>query len=84
MSNRHEFQLLEELRAIAQLGLNYSTDHYDLERYGRLLKLASNRYAEISGFSSEHVKSLFQAELAISHRRWVYRLRYLMTPENYF
>jgi hypothetical protein len=32
--------LLVQLRSIAQLGLNYSKDPYDLERYHRLMDLA--------------------------------------------
>jgi hypothetical protein len=37
---------LEELRAIAQLGLNYSRDPHDQHRYKRLLKLALQGYAD--------------------------------------
>jgi 8-oxo-dGTP pyrophosphatase MutT (NUDIX family) len=43
--------LLDELRAIAQLGINYSKDPYDLGRYNRLLELAATEYASITGWS---------------------------------
>lgn len=39
------FKILEEIRSIAQLGLNYSSDIYDQERYESLLDIASNKYA---------------------------------------
>ena len=42
--------LLDEIRAIAQLGINYSKDPYDLGRYNRLLELAATEYAPITGW----------------------------------
>jgi 8-oxo-dGTP pyrophosphatase MutT (NUDIX family) len=42
--------LLDEIRAIAQLGINYSKDPYDLSRYNRLLELAATEYAPITGW----------------------------------
>ena len=55
--------LLDELRAIAQLGLNYTQDPYDRERYQRLLQLASGQYSEISGLSEAQVQERFSKEL---------------------
>lgn len=56
-------ELLEELRAIAQLGLNYSKDIYDRERYERLLTLASSQYSELSSLTRSEVEKRFRAEL---------------------
>ena len=56
-------EFLEELRSIAQLGLNYSQDEYDRERYSRLLEMASRGYGEISGLTEEIVLRRFQSEL---------------------
>lgn len=56
-------KILEEIRAIAQLGLNYSTDVYDRARYERLLNIASSEYASLSDLSSEVIGDRFRAEL---------------------
>ncbi|KAB8331348.1 NUDIX domain-containing protein [Scytonema tolypothrichoides VB-61278] len=56
-------ELLEELRAIAQLGLNYSKDIYDRERYERLLTLASSQYSALSSLTRSEVEKRFRAEL---------------------
>lgn len=55
--------LLDEIRAIGQLGLNYSDDPFDRERYERLLRLASKEYADISGLPEAEVDALFRREL---------------------
>jgi hypothetical protein len=41
---KNYFDLLDQLRAIAQLGINYSRDPYDLERYRRLMELTSSEF----------------------------------------
>lgn len=56
-------KLLDELRSIAQLGLNYSKDEYDLERYRRLLDLSAQQYEANCGLSSGAIKERFQQEL---------------------
>ncbi|WP_299775550.1 NUDIX hydrolase N-terminal domain-containing protein [uncultured Pseudoteredinibacter sp.] len=56
-------KLLDELRSIAQLGLNYSKDEYDLERYRRLLDLSAQHYEANCGLSSDIIKERFQQEL---------------------
>jgi len=61
--NKNNLDLLDELRAIAQLGINYSKDPFDLERYNKLLQLAANGYEEISGLPSEKIKERFGKEL---------------------
>jgi ADP-ribose pyrophosphatase YjhB (NUDIX family) len=55
--------LLEELRAIAQLGLNYSKDPFDQERYKRLLQLSAEHYAAFTGLSTQAIRTRFAAEL---------------------
>lgn len=55
--------LLEELRRVAQLGLRYSADPFDRERYGRLLRLASEQYAGITGLPATEINDRFRAEL---------------------
>jgi len=56
-------RLLEEMRRIAQLGLNYTTDPYDRERYLRLLELASGQYSELTGLPVGDIMDRFRAEL---------------------
>lgn len=56
-------ELLDELRAIAQLGLNYSKDVYDRERYERLLGLASAQYEALCSLPSSEIEKRFRAEL---------------------
>ncbi|MEY4518837.1 MAG: hypothetical protein RLZZ499_1436 [Cyanobacteriota bacterium] len=56
-------KLLEEIRAIAQLGLNYSNDVYDRERYQRLLDLASSKYACLSDLPPQVISDRFRTEL---------------------
>jgi 8-oxo-dGTP pyrophosphatase MutT (NUDIX family) len=60
---RNYLDLLDELRAIAQLGLNYSKDPYDLERYRRLLELAADCYSEITGLDMRAIQKRFADEL---------------------
>ena len=57
-------ELLEELRAIGQTGLNFSNDEYDIRRYKRLLELASIQYSELSGISKEEINKAFLNDLA--------------------
>ncbi|MGL5941239.1 MAG: NUDIX hydrolase N-terminal domain-containing protein [Waterburya sp.] len=49
MRSHKILEILEEIRAIAQLGLNYSSNVYDQERYERLLAIACTEYASLSG-----------------------------------
>jgi ADP-ribose pyrophosphatase YjhB (NUDIX family) len=57
-------ELLEELRAIGQTGLNFSKDEYDIKRYKRLIELASLQYSELSGISKEEINKAFLNDLA--------------------
>lgn len=60
---KHYLDLLDEIRAIAQLGLNYSRDPYDRERYERLMKLASQQYSEMTGLPAGVIRERFAREL---------------------
>jgi ADP-ribose pyrophosphatase YjhB (NUDIX family) len=55
--------LLEELRSIAHLGLNYAENPYDRERYERLMRLATEGYAEITSVPQPELNALFRQEL---------------------
>lgn len=59
-------ELLEELRAIGQTGLNFSKDEYDIKRYKRLLELASMQYSELSDnkINKEEIYKAFLNDLA--------------------
>jgi 8-oxo-dGTP pyrophosphatase MutT (NUDIX family) len=56
-------ELLEELRDIAQLGLNYTRDPFDRARYQRLLALTAEQYGLLAGLPPEEVTDRFRAEL---------------------
>ena len=55
--------LLDELRSIAQLGLNYAHDPYDRERYERLMRLAVTEYSAITGLADSEIGERFTQEL---------------------
>lgn len=55
--------LLDELRSIAQLGLNYAHDPYDRERYERLMRLAVTEYASITGLPEADISDRFRQEI---------------------
>ena len=60
---KNYLDLLDAIRQIAQLGLNYSKDPYDLERYRRLMELAAGAYSDITGLESPEIKARFTREL---------------------
>lgn len=55
--------MLDEVRAIAQTGINYARSPCDLQQYKRLLELASGKYADITGLDKEVIIRRFSAEL---------------------
>ncbi|WP_270181063.1 NUDIX hydrolase N-terminal domain-containing protein [Alkalihalobacillus sp. CinArs1] len=61
MKNR--LSLLEQVRSIAQLGRRYAKDPYDIERYEKLLQLASEEYSELSEIKESIVVERFKSEL---------------------
>ena len=48
-----------ELQSLAQIGLAYGKDAYDLERYQRIREIAAEMMSIKTGFGLEHVKSVF-------------------------
>jgi 8-oxo-dGTP pyrophosphatase MutT (NUDIX family) len=61
--SKSQLDFLDELRSIAQLGLNYSKNHYDIENYKRILELAANGYGAFTDFPSEQIQERFKKEL---------------------
>lgn len=51
-----------ELQAIAQAGLHYGRDRFDLERYRRVRDIAAEMMTEKTGISPEKVRDLFCCE----------------------
>ena len=52
-----------ELQAIAQTGLSFSSDRYDIERYQRLRAIAVAMLAAGSGAAVERISALFEQDL---------------------
>ena len=55
--------LLDEVRTIAQNGLEYAEDPYDRHRYHRLLDLVSDRYGDLFDLPSKTVRERFAADV---------------------
>lgn len=56
-------KLIEELRGIAQLGLNYSKDVHDRARYERLLEIVSSEYGTLTDVPSYKIHERLREEL---------------------
>jgi 8-oxo-dGTP pyrophosphatase MutT (NUDIX family) len=54
---------LDELRIMAQVGIEYADDPYDEERYERILELVSEWYGRSVDLPSTEVKSRFASEI---------------------
>jgi ADP-ribose pyrophosphatase YjhB (NUDIX family) len=54
---------VRELQAIAQTGLTFASDRYDLERYQRLRAIAVAMMAAGSGATVERISALFEQDL---------------------
>ena len=54
--------LLDEIRAIARSGLHYAENPFDRARCERLLEIAAQGYADVTGLESEVVRARFLAE----------------------
>jgi len=55
--------LLDELRIVAQAGLEYADGPYDEERYGRVLELVSEWYGRSVDLPAAEVRDRFAAEV---------------------
>ena len=60
--NEQWLQWAVELQSLAQAGLHYSKDPFDLERFQRVREIAVEMLHEKSGIPSEKVRELFCAE----------------------
>jgi hypothetical protein len=52
-----------ELQAIAQTGLTFCRDEYDLERYRRLRAIAAAMFSRGSGTDLKRIEGLFEQDL---------------------
>lgn len=59
------FPLLEELQAIARVGLQFTSSPYDRERYERLLTLATQAYSEVLDLPAETIRTQFVRESGV-------------------
>jgi ADP-ribose pyrophosphatase YjhB (NUDIX family) len=55
-------ELLREIQALAQTGLHYAKDPYDIERYSRLREIAFQLMAQSGGVSLDRVRDFFVPE----------------------
>ena len=53
---------IEEIQSIAQAGLTYGKDRFDIERYQRLRDIAASMMTQRANLPLEQVKNLFCAE----------------------
>ena len=60
---KNYLDLLDKVRSIAQLGLNYTKNHYDIENYNNLLKLTAQEYSEFTGLPTAEITERFKNEL---------------------
>jgi ADP-ribose pyrophosphatase YjhB (NUDIX family) len=58
------FQIADELRAMASIGLRYTKDGYDQERYQQLLRASARLVAAIDSHSFDEVFSQYSDNLA--------------------
>jgi 8-oxo-dGTP pyrophosphatase MutT (NUDIX family) len=54
--------LLDEIRAIARSGLHFAENPFDRARCERLLEIAAQGYADVTGLESEVIRARFLAE----------------------
>jgi ADP-ribose pyrophosphatase YjhB (NUDIX family) len=55
-------ELLREIQALAQTGLHYTKDPYDIERYSRLREIGFQLMAQSGGVSLDRVRDFFVPE----------------------
>ena len=60
---RDVLSLLDEVRALAETGLHYSTNPFERARCERLAQLAAEGYADRTGLDAEEVRGRFAAEV---------------------
>ena len=52
-------EIAQQLQSIAQAGLTYSTDKYDLERFDQVKEIAKNIIGEYSALPMEKIDKIF-------------------------
>jgi 8-oxo-dGTP pyrophosphatase MutT (NUDIX family) len=62
-STEELYQIADELRAIASLGLNFAQNHYEVENYERVLALSARLIAALEQRSPEEVGRQFKDNL---------------------
>lgn len=58
------YQIADELRALASLGLNFTDSGYDRERYERILRLSAHLVAAIENTPAEDIYTQYRDNLA--------------------
>ena len=70
MENRNKWvEWAVEIQSLAQAGLAYGRDQYDMERYERLREIAAEMIAYKTDLSPEKVKDLFCGETG--YQTWI-------------
>ena len=65
MSFQNEiYQIADELRGIANIGLNFTSDPYDKERYEKILAVSSRMIGAIENRDSNEILKQYQENLA--------------------
>jgi len=63
MYSKHQWlKIARELQSIAQAGLTYTQNKYDLERYEQIKQLSKNIVDEYSGLAMEKIDQIFELE----------------------
>jgi ADP-ribose pyrophosphatase YjhB (NUDIX family) len=63
MYSKHQWlKIARELQSIAQAGLTYTQNKYDVERYEQLKQLSKNIVDEYSGLAMEKIDQIFELE----------------------
>ena len=61
--SKNILDLIDELRAIAQTGLNYASDPFDLQRYDRIMEVVCKAYSTFSGLPTKEIQQRFSKEV---------------------
>ncbi len=59
MNEQRWIDWIVELQSLAQAGLAYGRDRYDLERYERIRTLSAEMLADVASLPLEKVRGLF-------------------------
>jgi ADP-ribose pyrophosphatase YjhB (NUDIX family) len=59
MPNTNLLSLITQLRSVADTGLLYAKNEYDIERYQELQHLSTKMFDEVSGYGAETINMLF-------------------------